>query len=113
MEWLLMHSPAAQLTNVLCRPVLQSAISSAADNQQPKVFVSSSAVGYYGASQTSSFTEDSPAGNDYLAEICQGAHDCPGSAAVCSSSRCKRGSGGRGGSSGMLCVGGGGWELHC
>jgi NAD dependent epimerase/dehydratase family enzyme len=53
-------------------PVVQSAISSAAENQRPKVFVSSSAVGYYGASQTSSFTEDSPAGNDFLAEICKG-----------------------------------------
>lgn len=53
-------------------PALQNAISSAPDNQRPKVFVSSSAVGYYGASQTSSFTEDSPAGSDYLAEICQG-----------------------------------------
>lgn len=50
----------------------QNAISSAADNQRPKVFVSSSAVGYYGASQTNSFTEDSPAGGDYLAEICKG-----------------------------------------
>lgn len=55
---------------------LQSAISSAADNQRPKVFVSSSAVGYYGASSTSSFTEDSPAGSDYLAEICKGELDC-------------------------------------
>lgn len=55
---------------------LQSAISSAADNQRPKVFVSSSAVGYYGASSTSSFTEDSPAGSDYLAEICKGELIC-------------------------------------
>jgi hypothetical protein len=56
--------------------LLQSAISSAADNQRPKVFVSSSAVGYYGASSTSSFTEDSPAGSDYLAEICKGEPGC-------------------------------------
>jgi NAD dependent epimerase/dehydratase family enzyme len=55
----------------LC-PVVQSSISSSPENQRPKVFVSSSAVGYYGASQTSSFTEDSPAGNDFLAEICKG-----------------------------------------
>lgn len=58
-------------TCALC-PVVQSSISSAPENQRPKVFVSSSAVGYYGASQTSSFTEDSPAGNDFLAEICKG-----------------------------------------
>lgn len=60
---------------------LQSAISSAADNQRPKVFVSSSAVGYYGASQNSSFTEDSPAGTDYLAEVCQGEFGSLGSTA--------------------------------
>lgn len=53
---------------------LQSAISSTPDGKRPKVFVSSSAVGYYGASQTSSFTEDSPAGSDYLADICKGTH---------------------------------------
>eukprot|EP00775_Hariotina_reticulata_P007725 gene7725-7924_t len=47
-----------------------AAINKAPDAQRPKVFVSSSAVGYYGASQTSSFTEDSPAGGDYLAQIC-------------------------------------------
>jgi NAD dependent epimerase/dehydratase family enzyme len=51
---------------------VQGAISSLPDNQRPKVLVSSSAVGYYGASSTSSFTEDSPAGTDYLAEICKG-----------------------------------------
>ncbi|WIA21060.1 hypothetical protein OEZ86_004940 [Tetradesmus obliquus] len=47
-----------------------SAISNSPEASRPKVFVSSSAVGYYGASATASFTEDSPAGNDYLAQIC-------------------------------------------
>jgi NAD dependent epimerase/dehydratase family enzyme len=64
-----------------CHAFLQSAISSTADNQRPKVFVSSSAVGYYGASQNSSFTEDSPAGTDYLAEVCQGKFGSLGSTA--------------------------------
>lgn len=59
--------------NTACyRPHVQSAISNSPEASRPKVFVSSSAVGYYGASATASFTEDSPAGNDYLAQICTG-----------------------------------------
>eukprot|EP00879_Flechtneria_rotunda_P024399 GHRR01025862.1.p1 GENE.GHRR01025862.1~~GHRR01025862.1.p1 ORF type:complete len:360 (+),score=101.99 GHRR01025862.1:805-1884(+) len=47
-----------------------AATTKAPESARPKVLVSSSAVGYYGASQTASFTEDSPAGRDYLASIC-------------------------------------------
>lgn len=36
----------------------------------PRVLVSASAVGYYGTSLEQRFTEQSPAGSDYLAEIC-------------------------------------------
>lgn len=50
---------------------LAAAISEAPEGQRPRVFLSSSAVGYYGTSQTSSFTEDSPVGGDYLAEVCK------------------------------------------
>jgi len=39
--------------------------------QPPRVLVQASAVGYYGSSTTQQFREDSPAGSDYLAEICQ------------------------------------------
>lgn len=39
-------------------------------DNQPKVFVTSSATGYYGYSETESFTEDSPAGDGFLAEVC-------------------------------------------
>jgi uncharacterized protein (TIGR01777 family) len=34
------------------------------------VYVSASAVGYYGASETATFTESSPPGDDFLAEVC-------------------------------------------
>jgi uncharacterized protein (TIGR01777 family) len=34
--------------------------------------VSASAVGYYGASETVTFTESSPPGSDFLAEVCAG-----------------------------------------
>jgi uncharacterized protein (TIGR01777 family) len=37
---------------------------------RPKVYVSASAVGYYGASETATFTESSPPGDDFLAEVC-------------------------------------------
>ncbi|KAJ1281780.1 hypothetical protein BS78_04G331900 [Paspalum vaginatum] len=38
---------------------------------QPSVLVSATAVGYYGTSETRSFDESSPSGNDYLAEVCR------------------------------------------
>ncbi|KMZ62945.1 hypothetical protein ZOSMA_431G00010 [Zostera marina] len=37
-------------------------------NKRPLVLVSATAVGYYGTSETQSFDEQSPPGNDFLAE---------------------------------------------
>ncbi|MEO1003990.1 MAG: TIGR01777 family oxidoreductase [Cyanobacteria bacterium J06638_7] len=37
----------------------------------PQVLVSGSAVGYYGSSSEARFAEDSPPGEDYLAQICR------------------------------------------
>lgn len=37
----------------------------------PKVFVSTSAVGYYGDGGTEVLTESSPSGDDFLAEVCR------------------------------------------
>ena len=38
---------------------------------KPQVLVSGSAIGYYGTSETKAFEESSPAGNDFLAQVCQ------------------------------------------
>jgi uncharacterized protein (TIGR01777 family) len=37
---------------------------------RPRVYVSASAVGYYGTSETATFTESDPPGNDFLAHVC-------------------------------------------
>lgn len=37
---------------------------------RPGTYVSASAVGYYGTSESQTFTEDSPPGNDFLAAVC-------------------------------------------
>lgn len=47
------------------------AINACPEDLRPRVLVSSSAVGYYGISETQTFSEASSNGRDYLAEVCR------------------------------------------
>jgi uncharacterized protein len=38
--------------------------------EKPALYVSASGIGYYGTSRTATFTESSPAGQDFLARVC-------------------------------------------
>ncbi|KAL3515094.1 hypothetical protein ACH5RR_021996 [Cinchona calisaya] len=46
-------------------------INDSTNEVRPKVLISATAVGYYGTSDTQVFDENSPSGNDYLAEVCR------------------------------------------
>jgi uncharacterized protein len=58
------HESRKQATSALVRAI-------AASPQAPSAFISGSAVGYYGARGDDPATEATPAGSDFLAEVCR------------------------------------------
>ncbi|MEI7811494.1 MAG: TIGR01777 family oxidoreductase [Ignavibacteria bacterium] len=62
-KYLIMNS-RKESTNLLVKAIAQV-------SQKPKVLVSASAIGYYGSDAGGEYTEESPAGNDFLADVCQ------------------------------------------
>ena len=58
------HESRKQATSALVRAI-------AASPQAPSAFISASAVGYYGARGDDPATEATPAGSDFLAEVCR------------------------------------------
>ncbi len=61
----------AQLRDSRIRATRSLAAALKAATTPPPVFISGSAVGYYGASGDTPLTESSPAGSDFLAQLCQ------------------------------------------
>jgi uncharacterized protein len=73
--------PIAQRWNVFVKQrILHSRVEAprlflealAARERRAKTYVSASAIGYYGTSETETFVEESPPGNDFLARVCVG-----------------------------------------
>jgi uncharacterized protein len=73
--------PIAQRWNVFVKQrIMQSRVEAprlflealAQRERSTNAYVSASAIGYYGSSETETFVEESPAGNDFLARVCAG-----------------------------------------
>lgn len=69
-RWTAQHKQDIVESRQLGTAKLVEAIAKA--NPKPKVLINSSAIGYYGTSETATFAETSPAGDDFLAQVCQG-----------------------------------------
>lgn len=68
-RWTTAHKQAILESRQLGTQKIVEAITQA--NPKPTVLINPSAVGYYGTSETATFDENSPPGNDFLAEVCQ------------------------------------------
>lgn len=69
-RWTPEHKKAILESRQIGTQKVVEAISKA--NPKPGVLINASAIGYYGTSETAIFDENSPSGNDFLAQVCQG-----------------------------------------
>ncbi len=68
-RWTSEHKKAILESRKLGTQKIVEAISQA--EPKPKVLINASAIGYYGSSETETFTENSDSGKDFLAQVCQ------------------------------------------
>jgi len=68
-RWTPEHKKAILESRQMGTQKVVEAISNA--NPKPGVLINASAIGYYGTSETAIFDENSPSGNDFLAQVCQ------------------------------------------
>ena len=68
-RWSEEHKQEIKASRQLATQNIVAAIEKA--ESKPTILVNASAIGYYGTSETETFDENSPAGNDFLAEVCQ------------------------------------------
>ena len=75
-------TPARKKAILESRVALTNAIVNAiaGSERKPEVLINASAVGYYGTSETRVFTEESPAGDDFLADVCAAWEQAAGNA---------------------------------
>lgn len=69
-RWTTTHKQAILDSRHLGTEKLVEALAQA--DPRPRVWINASAIGYYGTSETASFDETSPAGADFLSQVCQG-----------------------------------------
>ncbi|KAK9806784.1 hypothetical protein WJX72_002731 [[Myrmecia] bisecta] len=70
-RWNAAHKAEIKRSRVGVTSMVADAINACPPDQRPEVLVSSSAVGFYGVSETQTFSEASSSGSDYLAEVCR------------------------------------------
>lgn len=68
-RWNPTYKALIQTSRVATGQALVAAIQNA--EQKPKVFIQASAVGYYGPRTEADIPESTPAGNDFLAQVCR------------------------------------------
>jgi hypothetical protein len=68
-RWSLEHKKAILESRQIGTRKIVEAIAKA--DPKPQILINPSAIGYYGSSETATFTEKSPPGSDFLADVCQ------------------------------------------